>query len=117
MKSNLKNEEYFNSFIVPRNEQEIRMRFLHLRKIAKSYWDIFAFCFGYCIIYPLVNKISLILKHQQKYVKYNVIASLFFSYVIYRNTLKFFSKYFNSKEYEIFKTFCLKYDLNDELLI
>jgi hypothetical protein len=99
------------SDIVLFHKDDLMIRYLQLRKIAISYWDIFAFSFGFCLIFPLVNRLSL-----GNFQKTNVIASLGFSYFFYKFNLKYIVKTMNRNEYNKFKIFCKKYQLEEEIL-
>lgn len=121
MKNIFNNEDqrelYLNSKVVPKESEEIMLRYLQLRKLAKSYWGFYTFSLGYCLIYPVINKIAIYLRQPKKIIKYNVLSCLFFSYVFYTLTLKQIVKIFNKKDYEKFRVYCLKYGLEDYILI
>lgn len=87
------------------NENEILERQYHLRKIALSYWTPFAFCSSYCIIYPFL----------QKY-KYSIPFTMLTAYFMSNLLKKYYSRIFNSVEYNRYKTFCLKYKLYSDII-
>lgn len=88
----------------------IMTKHMKLRKLAISYWDFFTFSFSYCLIYPLINRYS----HSRQSLK--IIGSLILSYYLLKSTLKFYVRIFNRRDYSKYRTFCLKYKLEESTL-
>jgi len=97
--------------IVLSNQDDIMIRFLQMRKIAISYWGFFSIFFGNLLILPLLQKTRI------KRPIIQLFVSCYLSYEFYRFNLKYIVKIFNNHEYQIFKEFCLKYQLHDDLLL
>jgi hypothetical protein len=89
-----------------KNDEEIMQRHTDLEKIALSYWTPFAFTSSYCIVYPLLMKY-----------KYSIAFSALIAYFLTEKLSKYYAKLFNNKEYNRYKTFCLKYKLYSNLII
>ena len=94
-----------NNKVILENEEEIIKRHDNLKKIALSFWKPFAFCSSYCIIYPLL----------QKY-KRAILITIITSYFLTQTTAKYYSWLFNYKEYNRYRTFCMKYNVNSDIL-
>ena len=94
-----------NNKVILENNEDIIKRRDDLRKIALSFWNPFAFCSTYCIIYPLLQKN-----------KRAIIISFIASYFITLKIAKYYSWYFNNKEYNRYRTFCMKYNLKNDIL-
>jgi len=97
--------------VVVSDQDDIMIRYLQMRKIAISYWNFFSIFFGNLIIIPLV------LRTRIKKPIFQVLTSCYLSYEFYRFTLKYYVKVFNNKEYNLYKEFCLKNHMHDDLLI
>ncbi len=115
---NIKNTEVDKDLQVIVDEKyDIMMRYLKLRKLAVSYWDIFTFSFGYCIIFPITQKLSHRNNTKKIYILSNVMSSFVFSYVFYKYSLKHVVKKFNKRDYDRYFTYCKKYKMEDDLLL
>ncbi len=82
------------------SEEEIMKRYTDLKKIALSFWTPFAFTSSYCVVYPLLMKY-----------KYSIPFTILVSYFLTEKLSKYYARIFNNKEYNRYKTFCLKYKL------
>ena len=100
--------------LVPDNQKDIMKRFLQLRKLAISYWDIFSFSLGYCLIFPILYKIKL--RNKISTWNFPILSSLFFAYFFYKYSLKHFARIFNKKDFETFEIYSKKYMLADDKL-
>jgi hypothetical protein len=101
--------------IIPDGKIEIMNRYLQFRKLAISYWDIFTFSLGYCIIFPIIHKIQE--RNRISIFNFSVASSFFFAYFFYKHNLKHFIRIFNKKDLDNFEIFCKKYNLEDEILL
>ncbi len=99
-----------NRKLILKEKDDIMIRYLQLRKIAISYWNYFAFAFGNVFILPLINKTRI----QKPIIQ--VFITLCISFEFYKFSLKYFVKTFNNKEYNIYKEYCAKYGLYDNML-
>lgn len=90
---------------------EIMNRYLQLRKIAISYWDYFGFFLGNTIFLPLLQRSRI------KSPLIQILCSIYVSYEFSKFSLKYFLKFFNNHEYNIYRDFCLKYKMYDTMLI
>lgn len=107
----------YNTKLILTTKYDIMMRYIKLRKIAISYWDIFSFSFSYCLIFPTMQKLTYNNSHKRIYIACNIISSLYLSYFTYRKSLKYILKVFNKQDYDNYKMFCKKYKLDDDLLL
>ncbi len=99
-----------NEKIVVICNDDIMIKYLQMRKIAISYWNIFCFTFGNIIFLPLLQKTRI------KRPVFQIMVSCYLSYEFYRFNLKHFLRIFNNNEYSLYKEFCLKYKLEDGIL-
>lgn len=97
--------------VIVSDKDDIMIRYLDMRKIAISYWNYFSFFFGNLLILPLVQRTRI------KRPTFQILASCYLSYEFYRFTLKYFVRTFNNKEYNLYKDFCLKYQMQDDTLL
>jgi hypothetical protein len=102
--------------LILQNKHDIMERYLKLRKLAISYWDFFSFSLGYCLVYPIIHRLSHNNRTKKIYVFCNVISSLVFSYVFYKVNLKYILGIFNKADYNKYVTFCKKYKMEEEYL-
>lgn len=100
-----------NDKIIVSDNDDVMIRYYQMRKIAISYWNFFSFLFGNLLIIPLINKTRI------KRPTIKIIITCYLSYEFYKLSLKYFVKTFNKNEYNLYKEFCLKYQMNDDLLI
>jgi hypothetical protein len=107
----------YQTKIVLTNKYDIMMRYIKLRKIVISYWDFFTFSFSYCVIFPTMQKLTHKNSNKKIYIFCNIISSLYLSYFFYQKSLKFIVNTFNHEDYVNFRTFCKKYQLEDDFLI
>jgi len=103
--------------IVLDDKYNIMMRYLKLRKLAVSYWDFFTFSLGYCLVFPIVTKLTYKNNLKKTYVISNIFSTFVLSYVFYKLSLKNIVKKFNRRDYDRYYTFCKKYQMEDSLLI
>jgi hypothetical protein len=103
--------------IVLDDKYNIMMRYLKLRKLAVSYWDFFTFSLGYCLVFPIVTKLTYKNNLKKTYVISNIFSTFVLSYVFYKLSLKNILKKFNRRDYDRYYTFCKKYQMEDSLLI
>jgi hypothetical protein len=103
--------------IILNDKYNIMMRYIKLRKLAVSYWDFFTFSLGYCLIFPIVTKLTYKNNSKKLYVISNVLSTFVLSYVFYKSSLKYIVKKFNRRDYDRYYTFCKKYQMEDSLLI
>ena len=101
--------------LVPDNEKDIMKRYLQLRKLAISYWDIFSFSLGYCLIFPIIHMIKI--RNKTSTWNFPILSSFFFAYFFYKYSLKHITRMFNRKDFETFEIYCKKYKLEDDKLI
>jgi hypothetical protein len=103
--------------IILDDRYNIMMRYIKLRKLAVSYWDFFTFSLGYCLLFPIVTKLTYKNNLKKLYVISNVLSTFVLSYVFYKSSLKYIVKKFNRRDYDRYYTFCKKYQMEDSLLI
>lgn len=103
--------------IVLDDKYNIMIRYLKLRKLAVSYWDFFTFSLGYCLVFPIVTKLTYKNNLKKTYVISNIFSTFVLSYVFYKLSLKNIVKKFNRRDYDRYYTFCKKYQMEDSLLI
>lgn len=100
--------------VIPDTPKEIMIRYLQLRKLAISYWDIFSYSLGYCLIFPIIHRIQQ--RNKLGRLNFPIISSFFFAYIFYKHSLKYFTRMFNKQDYQNFKLFCKKYNLEENTL-
>lgn len=88
----------------------IMQKFRSLRKLAISYWNIFAFTSSYCLIFPIVNK------YNKSSAYLNILYSFCIAYYSFNWIARNMIKMFNNKDFESFKIYALKNQLHDEYL-
>lgn len=103
----MENNEHINNQIesdyenLPKFDNQTIDEYLKLKKLAFSYWNIFAFSLCNCLFYPIIRNT---LNKQYLRIPASIILSLFF----YKSPGLYFAKTFNKDDYQRFNTFCLK---------
>ena len=102
--------------IIIDNKRELMQRHIKLRKLAISNWNIFTYGLGYCLIYPILQKLSLSNSNKRLYINSNIFASVIFAYQFNKLFLKYFVRIFNYEEFDNYRIFCKKNKLEEEIL-
>jgi hypothetical protein len=100
--------------IVPDTQDEIMHKYLLLRRGTISYWNFFTFSFGVCIFFPMIKKFT---QYHPPVFGDKILLSTFIAYLFYKMSLKYFIRTFNSEWYSKYRVYCLKYNLEDNLLL
>lgn len=103
-----------NDILVLENKEDIAYTFNLLRRSAMGYWNFFTFSLGYCIIFPMIKKIS---RNSKPFLFDKIVMTVMLSYFFYAWSIKRIVSTFNKEDYERFRTFCLKYQLEDNVLL
>ena len=103
-------ENEVNLMTFPKLENDIILKYINMRKVARRNWNIVAYSFTYCLSYSSCH----FLMHERLKNKWMILMSFVSCYLFsgYFET-KMVSK-FNSHHYNNFKIFCLKYKIVDE---
>lgn len=97
----------------PKTEQEIINKYIKLKKIARRYWNIASLSFTYCLSYSIFH---FFMKEKLRN-GWMIFSSLTAVLLISPHFEAFFVRRFNKKDFNTFKTYCLKYEILDEYIL